>query len=147
MALENAGFRWNVFIKRPRSISAGSGWAGIHGQYDSLSETVYKDIISCPGLQYCHPEYDCYKQHKDPPVPGVRNRGPANRISASAEHLFQFFIFLMRDQCIPLGAFQTYDVCPASIRGNVCDPVEVDDVGFVAAEEDRRVQTRFSFSK
>ena len=57
-------------------------------------------------------------------------------VKVSREHFLQFLVLFMRDERVLLRPLQMDDVRPAPIGGDVFDVVEVDDVAFVAAEED-----------
>ena len=59
-----------------------------------------------------------------------------NSVKVSREHFLQFLVLFVRDERVLLRPLQVDNVRPAPIGGDVFDVVEVDDVAFVAAEED-----------
>ncbi len=58
----------------------------------------------------------------------------------SAELLFQFLVFFMGDQGVVVRALQLHHIGPAAVGGDIADALEIDDVAFMAAEENAGVQ-------
>ena len=60
----------------------------------------------------------------------------------SGKHAFQLFILFMGNERILIRSRKVNDIGPSSVRRDIVDHIEVDDVRFVAAEENLRIEPR-----
>lgn len=65
----------------------------------------------------------------------------------SGKHAFQLFILFMGNERILIRSRKVNDIGPSSVRRDIVDHIEVDDIRLMASEENLRVKPCFHIAQ